>query len=130
MRTSLAPSGAEGAPGRQVIIWGGDATPQASPGESDRYPGLYLQVAQGGLDGTPDEALVGLPRRYVPLGDRGVLIHQPCHSGARLGRAALGRFLEKPAQLDLRLQLVLDRGPKADLLPGKRIDPAVYRHPE
>src|SRR5690349_17949630 len=32
MRTSLAISGAEGAPGRQVIIWGGDATPQASPG--------------------------------------------------------------------------------------------------
>ena len=49
--------------------------------------------------------------------------HQPCHGRARLGRAALGRFLEKPAQLDLRLQLVLDRGPEADLLPGTRIDP-------
>jgi len=90
----------------------------------------YLQVAQGGLDGAPDEALVGLPRGYVPFGDRGVLIHQPCHGRARLGRAALGRFLEEPAQLDLRLQLVLDRGPEADLLPGKRIDPAVYGDPE
>src|SRR5262249_2302679 len=71
-----------------------------------------------------------LPRGYIPFGDRGVLIHQPCHGRARLGRAALGRFLEKPAQLDLRLQLVLDRGPEADLLPGKRIDPAVHRDPE
>ena len=33
-------------------------------------------------------------------------------------------------QLDLRLQLVFDRGPEADLLPGKRIDPAVHRHSE
>ena len=70
------------------------------------------------------------PHAGNDISDRGVLIHQPCHSRARLGRAALGRFLEKPAQLDLRLQLVLDRGPEADLLPGRRIDPAVYRDPE
>jgi hypothetical protein len=43
---------------------------------------------------------------------------------------ALGRFFEKPAQLDLRLQLVLDRGPEADPLPGKRINPGVDVHPE
>jgi len=88
-----------------------------------------LQVAEGGLDGAPDEALVGLPGGYVPFGDRGVLVHQPRHGRVRLGRAAFGCFLEKSAEFDLRLEPALDRGPEADLLPGERIGSGVHRDP-
>ena len=68
----------------------------------------HLHVPQGGLDGTADEPLVGLPRGHVPLRDRRVLVHELRHGRARLGRAAFGCFLEQPAELDARLLLGLD----------------------
>ena len=53
----------------------------------------------------------------------------PAMFASDLGRASFGRFLEKPAEFDLRLELAFDRGPEADLLPGKRINPGVHRDP-
>ena len=52
------------------------------------------------------------------------------HGRARLGRAAFGRFLEQPAELDVRLLLGLDGGLEADRPPGERIDPGVHGDPE
>ena len=90
----------------------------------------HLHRPEGGLDGAPDEPLVGLPRGHVPLRDGCVLVHQLRHGGAGLGRSALGCLLEQPAELDLRLLLGLDGGLEANRPPGERIGPGVHGDPE
>ena len=83
-------------------------------------------MTQGGLDGAADESLVGLPRGYVPLRDRRVLIQELRDSRVGLGSAALGGFLQQPAEFDMRLLLGLGGGLEADLAPGERIDADIH----
>ena len=68
-----------------------------------------LHRSEGGQDGPPDIALVGLPGGAVELGHRQVLPQQlgDRHAGVRL--PPLGDLLEQFAQEDLRLFFGLDR---------------------
>src|SRR5271170_5555089 len=77
---------------------------------------------RAGLMGAADESLVGLPRGYVPLRDRRVLLQELRDGRVGLGGATLAGFLQQPAEFDVRLLLGLSRGLEADLAPGERID--------
>jgi hypothetical protein len=82
-------------------------------------------VPEGRLDGAADEAIVGLPRGYVPWSDQRVLIQERRDGRGGLGGAALGGILQEPAELDARLLLGLGRGLEADGTPGERVGPDV-----
>jgi len=56
--------------------------------------------------------------------------HELCDGDAGLGRAAFGRFVEQPTELDVRLLLGLDGGLEPDRAPGERIGPGVHGDPE
>lgn len=61
-----------------------------------------LKVPDSGLDRPPDMPLAAFPRRQLPLGDRGLLIHQPRYGHVGLGLAAHRSLLEQLAERDLR----------------------------
>ena len=86
----------------------------------------HFDMSQSGLDGTADEALVGLPRGHVPRSNQRVLIQECRDGGGGLRGAALGSILKQPAELDARLPLGLGGGLEADGTPGERIGPDVY----
>jgi hypothetical protein len=43
-----------------------------------------LQMPERRLDNTPDVSLIGLPRRQIPIGHLGVLVHELSHGRVRL----------------------------------------------
>src|SRR5690348_13269114 len=81
------------------------------------------------LDNTPDVRLISLPRRQVPVGDIGVLIHELGHGCVRLRLASCRGLLEQLAELDLRRPFGLTGLPQPDLAARQRISPAVDLHP-
>jgi hypothetical protein len=70
----------------------------------------YREVPERGIDGPPDESFVGLPGGQVPFGDGRVLVEEPGDGDTSFRRSPVVGLLEKPAQLDLGLDLVFDRG--------------------
>ena len=88
-----------------------------------------LQMPERRLDNTPDVRLISLPRRQVPVGHRGVLVHELGHGRVGLWLAASLRLLEQPAELDLRRPFGLAGLPQPDLAARQRIGPSVDLHP-
>ncbi len=79
-----------------------------------------------GLDGAADVAEVGLRRGHVPPGDRYVLVEQLGDGDFRVGLPSRSRELEKPAELDLRLDPGLAGLAEPELAAGQRVLPGVY----
>ena len=88
-----------------------------------------LQVPERRLDHPPDVSLIRLPRRQVPVGHLGVLVHELGHGRVRLWLAARRGLLEQLAELDLRRPFGLTGLPQADLAARQRIGPSVDLHP-
>jgi hypothetical protein len=60
----------------------------------------HLDMPQSGLDGAADEALVGLPRGYVPRSDQRVLIQELCDGRGGLGvRPSEASFSSLPSSM-------------------------------
>jgi hypothetical protein len=89
----------------------------------------HLQVAERRLDNPSDVSLIRLPRRQVPVGYLGVLVHELGHGRVCLRLASRGRLLEQLAELDQRRPFGLAGLPQADLAARQRIGPSVDLHP-
>jgi len=59
-----------------------------------------LQVPEPRLDNPPDVCVIRLPRRQVPVGHLGVLVHELGHGRVHLRLASHRGMLEPVAELD------------------------------
>ena len=103
------------------------APPQLRIEQVEQWPAdlADLQMSERRLDNTPDVRLISLPRRQVPVGHLGVLVHELGHGRVRLGLAPRRGLLEQLAELDLRRPFGLTCLPQPDLATRQRIGPSV-----
>ena len=80
-----------------------------------------LQVPECRLDHPPDVSLICLPRRQVPVGHLGVVVHELGHGRVCLGLASRCGLLEQLAELDQCRPFGLTRLPQPDLAARQRI---------
>ena len=79
-------------------------------------------------DGPADVPEVALPGGQISTGDRKVLVEQLGHGDIGFGRTAFGRFLQQPAEIEVRLLLGPDGGLEANCAAGERVGPGVHLH--
>src|SRR5690348_1928518 len=81
------------------------------------------------LDNTPDVRLISLPRRQIPVGDLGVLIHELGHSRVRLRLTPAAACSSSFPSSICAARSVLQVFRQPDLAARQRIGPSVDLHP-